>query len=122
MREYVVATWGAWPEAEVRARTSADAAAGRSQLIQLGPAAVGVVCIDRLPTHFDLDQLFILPEHQRRGIGRHVLRAILAEASAAFLPVRLRVLRVNPARRLYERHGFAITSESPERFYMERLP
>jgi ribosomal protein S18 acetylase RimI-like enzyme len=122
MREYAMATWGSWPEAKVRARASEDAAAGRSQLIRLGATAVGVVRIDRLPTHFELDQLYILPEHQGRGIGRHVLQGLLAEASAACLPVRLRVLRVNPARRLYERHGFTITSESPERFYMERLP
>ena len=31
----------------------------------------------------------------------------------------LRVLRVNPARRLYERLGFEVTGESPTHFEME---
>ncbi len=44
---------------------------------------------------------------------------LIAEAKAAGKPLRLRVLSVDPARRLYEREGFRVTSSTPERFYME---
>ncbi len=30
------------------------------------------------------------------------------------------VLRVNPAKALYERHGFGVTAQDPIRFFMER--
>ena len=122
MRAYVETTWGTWSEANARARASSDAAAGRSQIIQLGTEPIGLLCVDRLSTHLQLDQLYLLPEYQRRGIGAEVLQRVLVESDALRLPVRLRVLRANPANRFYERHGFVVTSEAPERLFMERAP
>jgi len=122
MKGHALAIWGKWLEAEARTNTASDAKSGRSQIIQLGSERIGVLCVDRLATHHQLDQLYIVPEHQRQGIGAHVLQLVLSEAQAAGLPVRLRVLRSNPARSFYERHGFCVFSESPERFFMERVP
>jgi ribosomal protein S18 acetylase RimI-like enzyme len=78
--------------------------------------------VEQTDTHIQLHQLFILPEYQRRGIGSGLLEDLLTEAGQSGLPVRLRVLRVNPAKGLYERYGFRVTSEEPERFYMQRTP
>jgi hypothetical protein len=50
------------------------------------------------------------------------VRQVMAQAAAQERPVRLRVLRVNPAQRLYLRLGFVITDETPERLYMEWQP
>lgn len=122
MRAYAERTWGTWSETQARDRTSADAVSGRSQIIQLGSDPVGLLCVDRLSTHLQLDQLYLLPECQRKGIGAKVLQLVLSESHALRLPVRLRVLRVNPAKRFYERHGFIVTSETPERLFMERKP
>jgi len=121
MRNYVVATFGSWLEAEVRKNTSADATDGRSQVIELDSVPAGILNVERLASHVQLHQLFILPEYQRQGVGTHLLRGVLSDAATAGLPVRLRVLRCNPAKALYERHGFRVTSETPERFYMERV-
>jgi len=120
MRPYVESTWGGWLEAEGRARTAQDAKTGRSQVIQWVSVPVGLLCVDEFETHVQLDQLYIIPQYQRRGIGAHVLHLVLAEACISRLPLRLRVLRTNPARHFYERHGFRIVSETPERFFMER--
>jgi GNAT superfamily N-acetyltransferase len=120
MREYATKTWGSWPEMEARAETTDDATAGRSQVIQADAARVGLLRFDQSPTHLQLEQLFVLPEYQRQGIGAQVLACVIAQARSLQLPVRLRVLRVNPAKVFYERHGFKVTSESPERFFMER--
>jgi GNAT superfamily N-acetyltransferase len=122
MKSYAIETWGTWMEREARAETSADASAGRSQIIQLGAASVGLFRVDRLPAHFQLDQLFILPGYQRRGIGAQVLRAVVSEAHSQGLPVHLRVLRVNPAKAFYLCHGFSVVSETPERFFMACAP
>ena len=60
-------------------------------------------------THLQLNVLYILPRFQNAGIGSVLLERMIA---AADKPIRLRVLRVNPARRLYERHGFTVYDEA----------
>ena len=51
-----------------------------------------------------VDQLFVDPDHQRRGLGRVLLGAVLARG---LRPATLHVHAENrPARRLYEAYGF----------------
>ena len=122
MRGYAIQTFGAWDAPAAKTRVSEDAKIGRSQIIELGGQRVGLLCVDQLPTHHQLDQLYIAPRHQGKNIGASILSLVLAEAHAKALPVRIRVLRVNPAKRFYERHGFVVTNETPERFFMENAP
>ena len=122
IRVYAERTFEKWPAAEAHARATGDAGAGRLQIIELDGQPIGIMKVERTDTHIQLHQLFILPEYQRRGIGSGLLEGLLTEAGQSGLPVRLRVLRVNPAKGLYERYGFRVTSEEPERFYMQRTP
>lgn len=122
LRPYAEATWGAWSETESRGRLSEDLLAGRSSIVQWQGQAIGLLRVDRLPTHWQLEQIFLAPEHQRRGLGTRLLRQLFSQADAAGAPIRLRVLRVNPAQQLYRRLGFEIESESPQRLYLLRWP
>jgi len=61
-------------------------------------------------------------DYQRRGIGSHLIERLLAEARSARLPLRLRVLRLDPACALYQRMGFKIVEETPERYFIEHSP
>ena len=50
-----------------------------------------------------LDQLYVLPEHQRRGVGAR----LLAHAKTLHRVIRLYTFQANqPARDFYEKHGF----------------
>jgi GNAT superfamily N-acetyltransferase len=122
MREYAEGTWGDWSEAQYRQRTASDAIAGRSLVIERDGQPVGLLKLNRMKSHLEIDQLFILPAYQRQGIGGGLLAGVLSTARELGLPVRIRVLRVNPARALYERLGFCVTSEDTERIYMQREP
>lgn len=123
MKPHAIATWGHWPGDEARAAAKADACAARSQVIAVDGAQAGLLRVDALPTHVQLEQLFLLPAHQRKGVGQYVLGLVLSHARAAGLPVRLRVLRANAdATNFYARHGFLIASESGERYLMECMP
>ena len=65
-------------------------------------------------------QLFLLPEHQGRQIGRRCMLLIMEEARQLGLPVRLRVMKVNPrALAFYERLGFTCTGETDTHDLME---
>jgi GNAT superfamily N-acetyltransferase len=119
MREYTVATWGTWNEEDVRRRTNENIDAGTTSIILLGAARIGIRVVEHEADCIRLAQLFILPAYQRRGLGSKLIGQLLAEARAAGLPLRLRVLRVNPAFNLYQRMGFKVVEATPERYFME---
>jgi len=59
---------------------------------------------------------------QRQGIGSRVIRAVIDEATRERKAVTLSVVKINPARRLYERLGFSVTHEDLHKVYMRREP
>ncbi|MGW6140495.1 GNAT family N-acetyltransferase [Streptomyces sp. NPDC055140] len=69
-----------------------------------------------------IEHFYLAPEHQGRGLGTSVLRALLDGADAAGETVRLDVVQGSAARRLYERHGFTLESEDPIDVFMVRAP
>ncbi|KUZ01819.1 GCN5 family acetyltransferase [Burkholderia territorii] len=77
-----------------------------------GADAIGLLKVTRAPDEWHVHQIQILPSHQGQGIGETVLRQLLTEAEREAVPVSLSVLHGNPARRLYERLGFIVTSVS----------
>jgi ribosomal protein S18 acetylase RimI-like enzyme len=119
MRGYVEATWGEWHEDVARAAIVDDIAHGRMFIVSTDEALVGLMSVRDEPTHIHLDKLYIAPNFQRRGIGTHLLRDLIRRATADAKPLRLRVLAVNPAKRLYERLGFVVIDQTPERYFME---
>jgi len=55
-------------------------------------------------------------------LGAALVRGVTAVADVRGLPVRLQVLKINPARRLYERLGFVVTGETETHDLMARPP
>lgn len=81
---------------------------GYAVLAALGPAG------DR---EYEVHTIGVDPAHQGRGIGRALLRRMLAVADAESAPVILDVRTDNvPARTLYEAHGFEVVGLRP-RYY-----
>jgi len=119
MRPYAEATWGAWNEQAVREFTDKSARDGSFQIISQNGITVGAVRIERFASHIQLDQLYVGTPYQRRGIGTDIVRGLMAEARSVKKPLRLRVLKTNPAKMLYERLGFVLTETTNERYYME---
>jgi GNAT superfamily N-acetyltransferase len=122
MRDYVVATWGAWNADEAREQIENDVRASRSSIVVMDGQPVGLLHVDELSTHIHLDQLFILPEHQRKGVGHQILVQILERARTVGLPLRLWVLRINPATKFYERLGFKVIEQTPASLHLEHGP
>jgi GNAT superfamily N-acetyltransferase len=69
-----------------------------------------------------LAQLFVDSRFQQRGIGTALMGLLISEATSAGLAMTLRVVKINPALRLYLRLGFGITHEDERKFYMRREP
>jgi GNAT superfamily N-acetyltransferase len=103
MRDYVEQIWGSFSEDYNRKNTAESIAAGICSVIEWEGQDIGVLAVERQPSHIQLAQIYVLPSHQRRGIGTRLIRDLVREARESGRPLRLRVLSVNPARRLYER-------------------
>ena len=119
-REYLEIVSG-WNEDEQRRLHQRRFGEHDFRVIQLSGIDVGILAMSCQPDCISLHQMFILPEYQSKGIGEAVLPLIIEEAAAANIPVRLRVLKVNPrALRFYQRLGFKQTGETGTHFLMER--
>jgi len=66
-----------------------------------------------------LVDIALLPEERGTGLGTAIMTDLLAGETR---PVELHVERFNPARRLYERFGFALVEEQPVYLRMIREP
>ena len=63
----------------------------------------------------------VVPSKRGHGIGDELLKSLLAKAGqAGFEQLSLSVEPGNPARQLYERHGFEVVVEGPEAWTMVR--
>lgn len=94
--------------------------AAEAQVIQLDARDIGWMQSWAEPDSLYLSQLFIDADHQNRGIGGEVLARLLRQTDADGVAVTLSVVKSNPARRLYERLGFAHTHEDERKVYMRR--
>lgn len=121
MQQYVAQTYG-WDELWQQAHFQKNFDPARQQVIVLEGQDIGVIAVERKETEIFLAKIYLLPEYQNRGIGTRLIEALLREAFGQNLPVRLRVLKVNPARRLYERLGFKVIEEADTHYLMEAVP
>jgi ribosomal protein S18 acetylase RimI-like enzyme len=90
----------------------------RFDIIELSGEPIGRIVVDRPGTMLHIVDQAIIPELRSRGIGTAIMRALMDEASAAGLPVRLAVAsESDPSLRLYLRLGFVPIKTVP--LYME---
>lgn len=117
---YVEKVWG-WAEEEQRQLHKRRFISQDFYVIQASGINVGILALVREPDCVKLNQLFILPKYQSRGIGMACMMHVMEDADALELPVRLKVLKVNSrAIVFYQRLGFKVIGESDTHILMER--
>ncbi len=67
----------------------------------------------------DLEQIYLSPPWQNRGVGSLLIRQLIEEAQRHRVPLRLSTAKISPARRLYERLGFVEVAQSEHKIYRE---
>jgi ribosomal protein S18 acetylase RimI-like enzyme len=121
MRGYVEHTFGPWDEGWQRQYFAQHVRPSDVDIVEIDGKRAGVLVVTRSPTEYYVNAIAIEPRWQNRGIGSKLLTSIVEEANAAGVSVGLRVMKVNPARRLYERLGFRVVDETPTHFAMRRI-
>lgn len=92
------------------------------QIIEQDSAPIGRLLVLRRPDAVRLVDISLLTEFRGKGIGGRLIRELIEECDRDKLPLRLQVLKNNPALRLYERLGFTKTGEDQMYIQMERRP
>ena len=121
-REYVERVWG-WDDNYQRKLHDKRFAAQNVYIIQWCEVDVGFLAISHTSDTLKVNQLFICPEYQGRGIGSACMTRIIDDANLEGKSVVLQVLKVNTRGiAFYQRLGFTIIGESTTHVQMERLP
>lgn len=109
-RDLVTHQFGAWDEDEQAARFAAKVERLPFQVGEVAGQLVAAVSSSVHADHVWLNEILVLPELQNRGLGSELLEREMRRAQQLGLPLRLHTLRLNPAVRLFERHGFVVTA------------
>ena len=121
-RKYVEQVWG-WDDNYQRELHNRRFAAQDICLIQFREVDVGFLATSCTSDTLKVNQLFILPEYQGRGIGSACMARIVDNAVLEGKSVVLQVLKVNTRGiAFYQRLGFTTVGESSTHVQMERLP
>jgi ribosomal protein S18 acetylase RimI-like enzyme len=119
MKGYISQARGEWNEEreEAQFRYQLDLAASR--IIRAKNLEVGFIMAPTRDGALWIHTICIDPEHQNMGIGTEVMRSVVGEAKERTIALYLSVLKINPARRLYERLGFRVVEETRYHFRMQ---
>ena len=121
-REYVEQIWG-WDEVYQKELHNRRFASQDLGIIQFSGTDVGFFSTSTTPDTLNVNQLYILPEYQGKGVGAACMRGIIDNASLEQKPVMLQVLKINTrATAFYQRLGFVIVDKNSTHFQMERHP
>ncbi|MEW9798599.1 GNAT family N-acetyltransferase [Alteromonas sp. CYL-A6] len=91
-----------------------------SYLIYFDGVCVGLLKYEDQPASVYVMQFQLLPAHQGKGYGRAILADVIKRAGEK--PVRLTVLKQNPAKRLYYSMGFELVGEDEHEYHLQLTP
>jgi ribosomal protein S18 acetylase RimI-like enzyme len=117
MRYLVEHVWG-WEDAQQEQFFDDHFDPTHARIIVVDGVDIGVVAVEWRDDEAFIGTIEIMPDYQGRGLGTAIVQQIVAEAAARGLPVALQVLKINPARRLYERLGFSVTGATETHYHM----
>lgn len=90
------------------------------RIITVDGADVGWVQTIRQEEAILVGQIIVERRFQRKGVGTEIMKRLISDAAQMGLPLLLSVVKINPARTLYQRLGFQVTHEDDRKLYMKR--
>jgi ribosomal protein S18 acetylase RimI-like enzyme len=121
-REYVEQIWG-WDDTYQKDLHNRRFTSQDLRIIQFRGTDVGFLSTSNTSDTLNVNQLYILPEYQGRGIGAACMTRIIDDANLEQKPVTLQVLKINTrAAAFYQRLGFTTVDENSTHFQMKRPP
>jgi ribosomal protein S18 acetylase RimI-like enzyme len=80
-------------------------------IVERSGVPIGRLYLREEPQRYHVIDISLLPESRGQGVGGSILRDTIDHASSFGKQVSIRVEKFNPARKLYERHGFRVIED-----------
>jgi GNAT superfamily N-acetyltransferase len=116
-KSYIEKHFG-WNEAETRKTQQARVAESDVFIITMNNKPIGCYFITNQKDSYKLARFFLIDEMQGKGLGRDIVRKILADYASSDKPVTINVWQGNPVIRFWEKMGFRRFSEDEHFIYM----
>lgn len=118
-QKYVEECWGEWNEEKQKEyfENFINQCAKDSYIIELDKLRIGFYNDEQLEDGtYEIGNICIVPEYQRRGIGTAILKDILELHKEQ--DIRLQYFKQNPVGQLYKRLGFMLNGETEFHYQM----
>ncbi|MFH0909050.1 MAG: GNAT family N-acetyltransferase [bacterium] len=120
LRDHISAIWG-WDDTWQRNDFDGHFSPQQITVLLVGNHPIGYMHVEERSGVTWLRMIAILPEHQKKGIGRRAMEDLIDKANHQAKDIGLQVFKINTnARRFYERLGFNIEEETSTHFVMRR--
>lgn len=105
LKQYIEATWS-WDEALQQESFNTSLPIKQFQILSERGKRIGGYHLSEKSDHLMLDMILVEPQQQRMGWGRMMLTHMQQQARESNKPIRLNVLRNNPAVEFHRNAGF----------------
>lgn len=116
MRPYYIELNIEWDDTKFREYFDPDL----TKIIQADSIDIGMLKVEERDDCIYLGDIQIASAYRNKGIGTHLIKTVIKTANLVNKPMRLRVLRGNPAQNLYLRLGFREIQILDDACMMER--
>ena len=90
-------------------------------VIEINNLIIGLMKVVSSETEIYLAEIQIVQDYQKQGIGTNLIQSLIQEAQISNKKLWLKVLKNNPAKKLYQRLGFIKQEELIYHFLMVKL-
>lgn len=90
-------------------------------VIEINNLIIGLIKVVSSETEIYLAEIQIIQDYQKQGIGTNLIQSLIQEAQISNKKLWLKVLKNNPAKKLYQRLGFIQQEELAYHFIMVKL-
>ena len=92
------------------------------QVLEINHQIIGFMKVVPSKTEIYLAEIQIIKDYQKKGIGTRLIQSIMQQAQANNKILWLKVIKGNPAKKLYERLGFTEVRKSLHHAIMVKQP
>ena len=117
LKPYVEWAWG-WDEAFQRESFLKHFPIAQFKLVSVDGSDAGGLYVEEQDSLRFIRLIYLLPEFQAKGIGRNLITQEMAKAKEVNKALHLKVVKINPAKSLYDRLGFKLLEENDVTYHL----